>query len=718
MEYLSTKASLERNSSSNEARLTENLLPVREALPINLLDFDALLQRDLDDHRVSISLIPYLLKPTSSGPAYFPPIVAVLMPFSGQKPLDHFEGPQKKNFLKKDDWGDFNCAGYEGSFLFGKLFHGQENQLAQLKLGKLEWNKEKCKLVIVDGQHRAMALLAAARTLNGTWGNYSAQKYESFYSRAVDDCIRTLSEEEKTQLCSRIELAVNILIFPDPKVDQIKTARKLFVDVNQNARKASESRVMLLADDNLMSIFLRKTLNEFRTSANVFPIYGIEYDNPTKDDQTSSKWSVISTAQVINMCIERLLMGPNKLYRMDQKIGGRENLAEHAVELRESLDLLNLDLDELIEDQTSYKATELSNTRFAKKWKDVLTQQYQNGWGYLINSLLKLEPYDKHKEALLELNSKWIANTSPSGLARDAIFEGVGVFWTIKEARNHFDEIYTHDEPAKRAAARNDVIEAWDVLEEKHDSFKKIRARLFLEKDNEESVKKVEAAYDVFKTNACQVGFILAVKALWIAQKEANRKFEGIPAFVDLLVAGINSSLTLKRKLVFVNRQKLNNFPIIAFRLEPAKAVYFRYIWMELLCTPEGLAVLRGEPELMASAERLRDIGRKHYRDFIVTMFLQEKRKERFGTPEQCKQEAEKIADRILRSALRRWFGIKKTSYEKWKVSAYIATPASVEPDTSVDNRGELSSESEIDFEAIPDQNENLTSNAEESDED
>jgi hypothetical protein len=58
VEYLSTKASLERNSSSNEARLTENLLPVREALPINLLDFDALLQRDLDDHRVSISLIP------------------------------------------------------------------------------------------------------------------------------------------------------------------------------------------------------------------------------------------------------------------------------------------------------------------------------------------------------------------------------------------------------------------------------------------------------------------------------------------------------------------------------------------------------------------------------------------------------------------------------------------------------------------------------------
>ena len=59
---------------------------MREVIPAEELDFNQLLQRDLDDHRVAVNLIPYLLSPDWTGPAFFPPIVAVVLPFAGQQP--------------------------------------------------------------------------------------------------------------------------------------------------------------------------------------------------------------------------------------------------------------------------------------------------------------------------------------------------------------------------------------------------------------------------------------------------------------------------------------------------------------------------------------------------------------------------------------------------------------------------------------------------------
>src|SRR4051812_16891423 len=47
--------------SSHQQRLFENLVPVREIFDNRNLGFDEIMQRDIDDSRVSTSLIPYLL---------------------------------------------------------------------------------------------------------------------------------------------------------------------------------------------------------------------------------------------------------------------------------------------------------------------------------------------------------------------------------------------------------------------------------------------------------------------------------------------------------------------------------------------------------------------------------------------------------------------------------------------------------------------------------
>ena len=47
--------------SSHQQRLFENLVPVREIFDNRNLGFDEIMQRDIDDSRVSTSLIPYLM---------------------------------------------------------------------------------------------------------------------------------------------------------------------------------------------------------------------------------------------------------------------------------------------------------------------------------------------------------------------------------------------------------------------------------------------------------------------------------------------------------------------------------------------------------------------------------------------------------------------------------------------------------------------------------
>lgn len=74
VKYLQTHLSFD--SSTFNQRLLENMVPVRELFEISELKFDELMQRNIDDSRVSNSLIPYLLK-VGNGQAvrFFPPIM-------------------------------------------------------------------------------------------------------------------------------------------------------------------------------------------------------------------------------------------------------------------------------------------------------------------------------------------------------------------------------------------------------------------------------------------------------------------------------------------------------------------------------------------------------------------------------------------------------------------------------------------------------------------
>ena len=60
VKYLLTHVGLNFATSSND-KLLSALAPVREIFDFQSLDFDEIMQRDIDDARVSAELVPYLL---------------------------------------------------------------------------------------------------------------------------------------------------------------------------------------------------------------------------------------------------------------------------------------------------------------------------------------------------------------------------------------------------------------------------------------------------------------------------------------------------------------------------------------------------------------------------------------------------------------------------------------------------------------------------------
>ena len=92
--YLQTKAKVGGDGTSH-GKLIKALLPAREALNIQEMDFNQLLQRDLDDHRIATKLIEYVLNPPANSlPGFFPPVLALLLPFDQQQqPVEYFPLP-------------------------------------------------------------------------------------------------------------------------------------------------------------------------------------------------------------------------------------------------------------------------------------------------------------------------------------------------------------------------------------------------------------------------------------------------------------------------------------------------------------------------------------------------------------------------------------------------------------------------------------------------
>ena len=268
VKYLLTKVSLELGDSKN-TRLLQQLVPVREVFDVSDLGFDELMQRDIDDHRVSSELIPYLLGGLQNDIVkLFPPIVVMLLPASDDNKTPERLYPIVENLYEIDPLNEGIEVNRTRSGTIGnELFEFQQylvgGEIEEAYSGSLGINTNKARLVIVDGQHRAMAMLAIFRNLKNGWGSILQKPYEDYYAEWTSENIDSSGISGCSlplMICAVPELDQN----SDSGSDLIKASRSIFLTLNKTARPVSSSRNVLLDDSDLLATFLRGFLENIK----------------------------------------------------------------------------------------------------------------------------------------------------------------------------------------------------------------------------------------------------------------------------------------------------------------------------------------------------------------------------------------------------------------------------------------------------------------------
>ena len=659
--FLQTKARLGKGTLDHESRLTGLLSPVREVLPISKMNFNQLLQRDLDDHRVATKLVPYLLRSDPTGPSFFPPIMAVILPFDRKEPKNVFPEREYDRSVTVADYGDqlFEEWRYGNAYSFQRMVTSDGNPHA-VKLGRLQWNSETAKLVVLDGQHRAMALLAIDRTLNDHWA--TGPKYRHFYEHRIR---KLLSESNANFDISSVEFPVTICWFPDyhgSSQNPHIAARKLFVDVNKNARVPSRSRLILLSDTELLNIFTRSLLNRLRDEDAPLPLYVVEYDNPEKETSRPVRWSVLTNITMLRNMVRTAIFGPPKYVTdMNVRFGGRLPWSEMNMYMRNQLVLKDLLPNQIEEGDHSIERSELGNDEFPQE-NDAARQKIidtaVSKWGNAILHVLgNLLPYKAHIAAVRDTYEGWITDDAIGSLARDAMFEGVGMFWTLRASYQYWQE-----ENARIGLQKPEVAQAWESIQKKGKNFEGLRANYYLKSTNEQAQDDSRSLFAAVNTYACQVGFTLTLATL----HHHHRHIEPLE-LARRLTNGWNATLATSpvasrtRHLIFSKKCKypLNMLP----KMDSPHAVHFRYFFLQLLFAEEAKELFDGFLD-RARVHELMLKARRNYFEFLVDEKAKAYRRTNPSWPAQ--ERAAKARSGVteeLGLSLKKWFEESKEDF-------------------------------------------------------
>lgn len=421
VKYFLTHVGLDFSSSGNDPLLSA-LMPVREMFDTRTLDFDEIMQRDIDDARVSSELIPYLLDEYSREMIkLFPPIVVVVLPVEdGQnRPSDRYpavteiveEGDEYSTLVTRS-----GSIGHE-AFQFEQPL--QENHPLTSDLVRLKLNTHKTRLVIVDGQHRAMALLAIYRNLREQWSDARRAPFKEYYAEWTQNYIRQFNIAQinlPVMLCTIPELDDNY----NGGYDLKRAARSIFLTLNKTARQVSDSRNKLLDDNDLIAYFMRRCLSQIKRKDELDKfatrIWNVELDQYLNKVKLQSPLAITGVSHVYYI-IEHLMLesGPvSGIQPRSGKFSSRRDLTD----CMDRLDGLNR-LGASVSNSTK-------RNQFSIETAQTLGGVFDERYGTLIVAAFDLFfPYAYHCRAALGLRKSVESGPSPELLP--ILFDGQGI---------------------------------------------------------------------------------------------------------------------------------------------------------------------------------------------------------------------------------------------------------------------------------------------------
>lgn len=425
--YMLTHVSLDP-SAVEDQKLLERLAPVREVFDLKQLAFDEIMQRDIDDARVSLELIPYLLEEDNRGLIkLYPPIVAVVLPLEplSKKPAKFYPISGKRALLGEEGGvppghqKELLTSGPLGQEVFQFEQVCSPHKAYKADGAKLRISTQNTALAIVDGQHRAMALLALYRNLKGGWSAAERQAYKHYYDVWPESLIRqydTKGIQLPVMLCTFPELDANF----SGDFDVIRAARRIFLTLNKNARKVSDSRNKLLDDQDMASECLRETLALIKDantrSQTPLRIFNVELDQEGDRQAIFNPFAITGVSHLYYIC-ERILFLSDRVSGLTPKgirIAARRTPynAFHRLELNDSL--------------SQHERDSTRRDNYADKVARAVEEAWRKKFGPLIVRLLgEIHPLKAHELACLEKYTE-LEQAVNEGALRALLFDGQG----------------------------------------------------------------------------------------------------------------------------------------------------------------------------------------------------------------------------------------------------------------------------------------------------
>lgn len=523
-----------------------NLKPVREILDISEVDFEELVQRDLDDFRIRRDIANYLTD--GMGYKFFPPIVvAMTQPDEDKKAIKQYYPSVKARIIEGDN-RKFEIE-FEDSFCV-RWFLDDANQLISLPT-ELRWKSEHTHLMAVDGQHRLVALQAIRGLIN-------SERLQRFYQSIAKD---------KSKL-DNLTVPVTILFFPNsvqeisPENSQILSSyfpnidwnvshrtdvkqvlRNIFVDVNKTAKQPSKSRTILLDEKDLTSVFTRKVFSFIKIDLPNIYTAVLEYNSLNgKETQIERNRSIITTIGIVYNIAEFLFK--------DQPIDTGSNLRTR----------LGIDNEQGISTTEEFPIEQLKSNEFSLEQRKNCENLFETKWLPAFKKLYTaLLPYEKmigHIESVYEEFQTKISNDT----INDNEYEAYRVLFGGSEER------FILESNAKNVTNTSS------------------RISLKILKDLEKSTRDKVQDYNMFYTLMFQKGFFEALSDL-IQNGFLESNHYASDTELELLIQQLNSFITkFPNTSFFDNNSVLYNL-IVGTKASPDSSKYIGYllvlIWLK-----------------------------------------------------------------------------------------------------------------------------------------
>lgn len=697
--YLSTTVRFSATGRADDRlHAIRHLRPVREVLDVNHLKFKELLQRDIDDHRVAHQMVPYLLGSQAHlGATFFPPILAIFLPTDAKDESKVIPKISESTDLMEGNHWVVNES--EQLFRLKRLSDSSGNLLPAMPLAELEWNSQLADLVVIDGQHRLMAMLAIHRTHHDEWGD--DPRYQRLYQDSVSAAIKRAGFDRD------IELPLTILTFPElsgTKTSKLyPAARKIFVDVNKGAKSPTQSRLILLSDTDLTNIVVRELLETIRTedqtmgaaNSNGHPtpqpalLPAIQYDASSHDDE-KDKPRLTRLVKLGDLRDFSNYLAFYPQWWQAKMVVERERKVAKFQNFKESLAIEELYGNELVytddgvELEINLADIDLYNcpSQIAEKF----TNTYLARTGAQLSTLLRVVfPYASHLQSLEDVK-KAVDLTGVDGeLVSEAIYSGSGTAFTLERIREEYKNA-----PAPPAAAA-----AWKRLREAEEKFSELyAARLFpQEPAGNVQGRLVNDLVEQTRSRACLLGLVMT-SALFINRYE--NAFGPIPdeghlrkvvfTFGGTLNQYLNDSkltpLKCHKVSIMSKKPLVNDSQRIAFnklqQLSPENWVEFRCMWWEVLMASKShlLTAVKNDLQPRAAESKYRafedflnddlDDARAHLFDEYVDVRQKQIKKENENFDDaKIKREAEKSALKEFFETYEEWFGMTENQFGK-----------------------------------------------------